>query len=142
MATTELATAIALRDAADAAQIELGRTLGTMNDATGNAGVVFRTDLGLVIAYASTATHSLEARATPRGAFRHRINLDTYDRAADIPTSFRKLRKIAQVVEDSAETIATAYWTTVRAELALTAANEYRDDATRQQARDALARLD
>ena len=67
--------------------------------------------------------------------------MDKYDRAADIPTSFRKLRKIAQAVEDSAELITTAYWATVRAELALTAANEYRDDATRQQARDALARL-
>lgn len=131
--------AVALRTDSHAAQYALALHVGTFNPDTGNDGIVVRPDLALVIVYASTATHALESRANGRGAYRHRINREVFTSAADIPASFRKLGAIARAVETADALTLTALDTRYRADLALTARNEYRDDATRA---DALALLD
>lgn len=57
--------------------------------------LVIRADLGLVIAYESTATHMLESRTDGRGNYFHRINTEKFTRAEDIPAKYRKLKSLA-----------------------------------------------
>lgn len=132
---------IELRDVAYRAADTLGAALGVINPDTGNNGAVIRPDLGMVIIYAQTATHALESRTTGRGQYRHRINLDVFDRAADIPATYRKLGAIARAVEESDALTLRAIETRHAADLAAIVANEYRDDETRAAARAALDAL-
>ena len=138
MSTHTTHDAFALRNESHAAQRALALHVGTLNPDTGSDGIVVRPDLAFAIVYASTATHMLESRATGRGAYRHRINREIFDSAADIPASFRKLGAIARAVETADALTLAALDTRYRADLALQASNEYRDDATRA---DALALL-
>ena len=66
---------------------------------------VVRPDLvggvGMVITYASTADYMLESRASGDGRFAHRVNLDHYASAADIPATYRKAKAIAARVESA-----------------------------------------
>jgi hypothetical protein len=140
MAAYTLATddAATLWPAAIDSQHTLALHLGTHDPATGHDGIVVRPDLRFVIVYASTATHMLESRADGRGNYWHRINRDTYASAADIPATLRKLGAIARAVETADALTRDALATRYAADLALIAANEYRDADTRA---DALARL-
>lgn len=126
--------AVALRNDSHAAQHALALHVGTFNADTGNDGIVVRPDLGFAIVYASTSTHMLESRASGRGAYRHRINRDVFDSAADIPASYRKLGAIARAVESADTLTLTALDTRYRADLALTASNEYNAEAARADA--------
>lgn len=127
--------AVALRTESHAAQHALALHVGTFNPDTGNDGIVIRPDLRFAIVYASTATHALESRADGRGQYWHRINRDVFTSAADIPASYRKLGAIARAVESADALTLVALNARYRADLALTAANQYRDDATRADAR-------
>lgn len=112
------------------------RKLEATTEAT---SAIARPDLGFCIFYASTATHSLEARATGRGQFAYRINLETFKRAEDIPTSYRKLRAIALRIEaNDADTLALLHAQYMHT-LALVASNEYRAEAERAEAEALLA---
>jgi hypothetical protein len=78
--------------------------------------VSIRPDLGLVLVYASTGDYMLESRVNAAGNSRHRVNLEWFDSAADIPTSFRKARAIAMrassagsLVQDALETERVAW---------------------------------
>ena len=133
---------IELRDVADLASRELGVALGVLDPDTNNNGAVIRPDLGMVIVYAQTATHMLEARTTGRGQYRYRINRDVFDRAADIPATYRKLGAIARAVEESDALTLRALETRHAADLAAIVANEYRDDETRAAAREVLEALE
>lgn len=66
---------------------------------------VVRTDMlggiGMVITYASTSTYALESRASGDGRFMHRVNLEWFKSAADIPMTYRKARAIALGVESA-----------------------------------------
>lgn len=132
---------IDLRDIAHRAADTLGAALGVLDTDTGNNGAVIRTDLGMVIIYAQTATHALESRATGRGQYRHRINRDVFEHAADIPATYRKLGAIARAVEESDGLILRAIETRHAADLAGIVANEYRHAETRAAARVALDEL-
>ena len=127
-----------LRDAADRAVDALGAALGVLDPDTGNNGVVVRPDLNMIIVYAQTATHMLEARTTGRGQYRYRINRDVFERAADIPATYRKLGAIARAAETADALVLNALHTRYRADLALTAVNEYRPEDVRARAIDAL----
>lgn len=131
--------AVALRTASHDAERELASKTGTLDNDTNSTDIVVRPDLGFVVFYASTATHMLESRADGRGKHWHRINRDFFESAADIPATYRKLGAVARAVEDADSLTLSALDTRYRADLALTASNEYRDDATRAQALDLLA---
>ena len=141
MSTVTLAPrdAVALRTESHAAERALASAIGTLDTNTNNTGVVVRADLRFVIVYASTATHALESRADGRGQYWHRINRDVYPSAADIPATYRKLGAIARAVEAAEAFTLAALDTRYRADLALTASNEYRGDDVRAQALDLLA---
>lgn len=61
--------------------------------------LVIRADLGIIIAYESTATHALESRTDGRGNYFHRINFEKFTRAEDIPAKYRKLKSLAHHFE-------------------------------------------
>ena len=88
--TTAIHPAYTLSVAAEATRQALESHLGA-----GDVSVSIRPDLGLVLIYASTGDYMLESRVNAAGASRHRVNLEWYDNAADIPASFRKARAIA-----------------------------------------------
>ena len=138
MNTPDIQQAIDLRDAAHRAADALGAALGVLDPDTGNNGAVVRPDLGMVIVYAQTATHMLEARTTGRGQYRYRINRDIFEHAADIPAKYRKLGAVARAVEESDALTLRAIETRYAADLAGIVANEYRPAETRAEARAAL----
>jgi hypothetical protein len=82
-------------------RLEYEAALENYLQATGASRVVIRPDIdgGTVIAYTSTADYMLEARRTIDGRHAHRVNLDWYLNAADIPATYRKARAVAQAVE-------------------------------------------
>ena len=84
--------AVAAIDHLDALKAEYAENIGTDS-------IVVRDDLGIVIAYASTADYMLEARATADGRRAYRVNLNWYASAEDIPATYRKARAIAKRVE-------------------------------------------
>lgn len=100
---------------------------------------IARPDLGFCIFYASTASHSLEARATGRGQFAYRINLETFKCAEDIPTTYRKLRAIALKIEANDTGTLALLNAQYMHTLALVASNEYRAEAERAEAEALLA---
>ena len=130
--------AVALSTQSADAESALAVHLGTLDELTGQSGIAVRTDLGMVIVYAQTATHMLEARTTGRGQYRYRINRDVFDHAADIPATYRKLGAIARAAETANALVLNALHTRYRADLALTAVNEYRPEEVRARAIDAL----
>ena len=127
-----------LRDAADRAVDALGAALGVLDPDRGNNGVVVRPDLNMIIVYAQTATHMLEARTTGRGQYRYRINREIFEHAADIPAKYRKLGAVARAVEESDTLALRAIETRFAADLAGVVANEYPSAETRAKARAAL----
>lgn len=94
--TATIHPAYALSVAADAAREALESHLGA-----DDVSVSIRPDLGLVLIYASTADYALESRVNAAGVSKHRINLEWYDTAADIPATFRKARTIAMRASDA-----------------------------------------
>lgn len=131
--------AVELRTEALAAERALAEALGTWAPETGSTGMSVHRDLGIVIVYASTSTHTLVSRTNGRGTYLHRINFDRYEHASDIPPSFRKLGAIARAVETSDTLVREALRTRYRADLALKASDKHRDNETRQEATDLLA---
>lgn len=94
-----VAPAVAALDALDALRDAYARHTGA------NSRPVVRTDMlggiGLVITYASTSTYALESRASGDGRYMHRVNLEWFKSAADIPSTYRKARVIALAVESA-----------------------------------------
>lgn len=138
MNTPDIQQAIDLRDESHRAADALGAALGVLDPDTGNNGAVVRPDLGMVLVYAQTATHMLEARTTGRGQYRYRINRDIFEHAADIPAKYRKLGAVARAVEESDTLVLRAIETRYAADLAGFVANEYRPAEARAEARAAL----
>ena len=88
--------------------------------AVGTDSIVIRPDIagGIIIAYASTLTYALESRADRYGNHAHRVNLEWYKRAADIPAEYRKAKRIATAVERHSAAALIGAHETHRAELA------------------------
>lgn len=88
--------------------------------AIGTDSIVIRPDIatGIIIVYASTSAYMLETRADRHGNHAHRVNLEWYKRAADIPAEYRKAKRIAEAVERHSAAALISAHETHRAELA------------------------